>query len=315
MVIAMDIDQLTAFTRITREGSFTRAAQALGVPQPTISGRIRALEQAVGGPLFYRSGRRLTLTERGTRFLPYAERTLELLAEGVERAKLAADGQDGRVTVGTMVSMAAAPLAQATRRFLRTHPRVDVWIESGHSHQVVEMLRDGIVQLGLITAPLLGVDLEPLVRFLDQLLLVASPMHPLAGREPLPFKRIVQEADPFLWIMYSLEMDHLRQRVQSEPGAREVELPAATIREMLLDGAGAGFMTASAARADLEAGRLVELHTTNSRHMVRETMLVRLAQRDLPPAALAFARILEEDAHALGFGVERYSRIPGSNWS
>jgi DNA-binding transcriptional LysR family regulator len=310
----MDIDQLTAFTRITREGSFTRAAQELGVPQPTISGRIRALETAVGGPLFYRSGRRLTLTERGVRFLPYAERTLELLAEGVERAKLAEEGQYGRVTVGTMVSMAAWPLAPATRRFLRSHPRVDLWVESGHSHQVVEMLRDGIVQLGLITSPLLGVDLEPLVRFRDPLLLVASPEHRLAGRDPMPFKRIVQEADPFLWIMYSLEMDHLRQRMQSEPGAREVELPAATIRELLLAGTGAGFVTASTARADLDAGRLVELHTTNSRHMIRETVLVRLAHRELSPAATAFARMLEEEARALGFGVERYEQSVGNRY-
>lgn len=300
----MDIEQLTAFTRIARVGSFTRAAQALGLPQPTISGRIRALEEAVGGPLFLRSGRKLTLTERGVRFLPYAERTLELLAEGVERASLAEDGQFGRVTLGTMVSMAATPLGPAVELFLRTHPRVDLWIESGHSHQVMEMLRDGIAQLGLITAPYLGADIETVARFRDPLVLVTNPDHPLARRGPLSLKTVVHDANPFLWIMYSLEMDHLRQRAHADPGAREVELPVATIREVLLSGTGAGFLTASSAQNDLDHGRLVRVETTDAGHLVRETALVALAQRQLSSATVAFAKMIYREARRLGFAVD-----------
>lgn len=300
----MDIEQLTAFTRIARVGSFTRAAQALGLPQPTISGRIRALEEAVGGALFHRNGRKLTLTERGVRFLPYAERTLELLAEGVERAGLAEEGQFGRVTIGTMVSMAATPLGPAVERFLRTHPRVDLWIESGHSYQVMEMLRDGIVQLGLITAPYLGPDIETIARFRDPLVLVTSPGHPLARGEPRSLREVVHEANPFLWIMYSLEMDRLRQQAHAEPGAREVDLPAATIREVLLSGVGAGFMTASTAQDELDRGRLVRIETTDAGHLVRETALVALMHRELPRATVAFAQTIASEAQRAGFAVD-----------
>jgi DNA-binding transcriptional LysR family regulator len=302
--IFMDIEQLTAFTRIARVGSFTRAAQALGLPQPTISGRIRALEEAVGGALFHRNGRKLTLTERGVRFLPYAERTLELLAEGVERAGLAEEGQFGRVTLGAMVSMAASPLGPAVDLFLRTHPRVDLWIESGHSNQVMEMLRDGIAQLGLITAPYLDSDIETIARFRDPLVLVTGPDHPLARSEPRSLREVVHEANPFLWIMYSLEMDHLRQRMHAEPGAREVDLPAATLREVLLSGTGAGIMTASTVRSDIEQGRLVRIETTDANHLIRETALVALAHRALPNAAIAFAGIIEREARRLGFAVD-----------
>ncbi|MGE3272326.1 MAG: LysR family transcriptional regulator, partial [Chloroflexota bacterium] len=54
---AMDTDQLRTFERIVREGSFSRAAWSLDLAQPTVSARMQALEQQVGGPLFARSGR------------------------------------------------------------------------------------------------------------------------------------------------------------------------------------------------------------------------------------------------------------------
>ena len=300
----MDRDQLEAFVRIVREGSFTRAARSLDIPQPTISGRIRALEDALGGPLFHRSGRRLALTERGTRFLPYAERTLELLAEGIERSRLAEEGHYGRVTVGTMISLSVVPMAPAVDAFLRTHPQVDLWIESGHSHQIVEMVRDGIAQLGLITAPFLGTDLEEIARFRDPLIVVAHPNHPLAKRGPLPLTTIVHEANPFLWIHYSSEIEHVRKRVHAAPGAQEVDLPAATIRELMLRGTGVGFVTASTAREDIERGRLAVVPTTDAGHFTRESSMVKLAHRELPAPALAFARILTAEARQMGLTAE-----------
>src|SRR5437667_222008 len=84
----MDIDQLTAFDRVVREGSFSRAALALGIGQPAVSARMAALESAVGGALFTR-GRRIALTALGESFLPYARRALEVLAGGLEAARLA----------------------------------------------------------------------------------------------------------------------------------------------------------------------------------------------------------------------------------
>src|SRR2546427_466487 len=84
----MDREQLAAFDRIAREGSFTRAAISLGIGQPAISARIQALEEQVGGTLFTR-GRRIALTTLGESFLPFARRALEVLGEGIEAARLA----------------------------------------------------------------------------------------------------------------------------------------------------------------------------------------------------------------------------------
>src|SRR4051812_45921076 len=103
----MDTEQLVAFQQIVREGSFTRAAVSLRVGQPAISARIRALEDAVGGPLFTR-GRRVSLTTLGESFLPYARRATEVLAEGVEAARLTRAGHRGRVTIAALGSLAGS---------------------------------------------------------------------------------------------------------------------------------------------------------------------------------------------------------------
>jgi DNA-binding transcriptional LysR family regulator len=88
----MDTNQLQAFDMVVRQASFSKAARALNISQPTVSLRIQALEQAVGGALFLRGGTRLQLTELGTSFLPYARQALAVLATGVETALQTRDG-------------------------------------------------------------------------------------------------------------------------------------------------------------------------------------------------------------------------------
>jgi hypothetical protein len=89
--ISMDTQQLLAFQRVVREGSFSRAALTLDIGQPALSARIQALEAKLGGALFSR-GRRVALTPLGTAFLPYARRALETLEEGARVARSAQSG-------------------------------------------------------------------------------------------------------------------------------------------------------------------------------------------------------------------------------
>src|SRR5258706_3131954 len=118
--LGLHVDQLTAFERVVREGSFSRAALALGIGQPAVSSRIVALETAIGGALFTR-GRRVALTALGEGFLPYARRTLDVLGEGVEAARLAQVGQRGRIRLGALGSLAGGLVGPALAAFLKTH--------------------------------------------------------------------------------------------------------------------------------------------------------------------------------------------------
>src|SRR6266508_1676379 len=99
--------QLVTFLAIIRTGSFSRAALSLDVAQPTISARVKALEEAAGGALFARRGRSIGLTTRGEAFQAYAERALAVLEEGLRAARLGEDGPIGRVTLGVSDSALA----------------------------------------------------------------------------------------------------------------------------------------------------------------------------------------------------------------
>jgi LysR family transcriptional regulator, low CO2-responsive transcriptional regulator len=280
----MDTEQLAAFERIVREGGFSRAARTLDIAQPTISARMQALEREVGGPLFVRGGRRLALTELGEAFLPYARRTLEVLAEGVEAGRLAQSGQGGRVTVGAIQSLSGGFLATAVARFCREHPSVEVFVRTGHSEQVMAMLDDGVVRLGLLAWPALGAELTPLLRFREPLVLIVPAGHPLAGRGTVLLEDVWRESRPFLLIRWGPALTPLLARL-ADQDRPIVELPLETVRALLARGVGTAFLTRTLVEEEIERGRLAEVPVSDLPPMYREGALARLARGGPLPAA------------------------------
>jgi DNA-binding transcriptional LysR family regulator len=278
----VDIEQLRAFERIVREGSFSRAARSMDLTQPTISARISGLERTVGGPLFVRSGRRLTLTPRGEQFLPYVRRALAVLAEGVEVAAEADSGERGRVTLGVVQSLSLGFLTDAVGRFCARRPRAELFIRAAQSNQVVEMLNDGLVRLGLMAWPFYGADMAPLLRFREELTVVVP-----AGRGPQEAAALADLArtqGPFWLVQWTPSITALLTRLVADAG-QVVEAPAGTLRELLLRGQGVGVLTRTLVAEDLAAGRLVEVAVTDLPRLYRESALVQLARSGRPTGA------------------------------
>src|SRR5262249_8418033 len=131
---------------------FSRAARALNIGQPAVSARIQALEQSLGGAVLTR-GRRVTLTSLGARWLPYVERALDTLDEGTRLAQLGARGARGRVTLATLGSLAGGLLGPALASFVSRHPDVECSMRSCDHEFVLQLLSDGVVELGLVAWP------------------------------------------------------------------------------------------------------------------------------------------------------------------
>jgi LysR family transcriptional regulator, low CO2-responsive transcriptional regulator len=182
----MQLEQLVAFDRVARAGSFSRAALALGLGQPAISSRILALEDAVGGALFLR-GRAIRLTALGESFLPYARRALEVLREGVDASRLAQVGERGSVRIGSLSSLAGGLIGPALAEFVRTHPQVECAIKSAAHEILLQLLLDGIIDVALTLWPSTSaVDLTAIFVFREPVVLVAHPRHPLARSRRAP---------------------------------------------------------------------------------------------------------------------------------
>lgn len=148
----MDIfDALGTFVRVVERGSFSAAAQELGVGQPAVSKQIGALEQYLGGALFARSTRRLSLTDRGQQFYGDCKRILAAF----EAATLSfATGQEkvaGQLRVAAPVSYGRRCIAPLLGDFLALYPEVRVDLRlSDHNEDLLKENIDLAIRIGAI---------------------------------------------------------------------------------------------------------------------------------------------------------------------
>jgi len=290
----MDVDQLVTFDRVAREGSFSRAAVALGLGQPAVSARIQALEAALGGAVFAR-GRRVALTALGEGFLPCARRVLEMLDDGVEAARRTRAGSRGRVRLGALGSLAGGLVGPALAQFVRARPEVECTLRSADHEFLVDLLLDGIVDLALVAWPCTeaaAAPLEPLLVLHEPVVLVAHPEHELSGRlRPTP-EDVARHARPLLrlrwWKDHHPEITRLAQL-----SGTTVAIPMETARHLVTRGVGAGFFTRTYIADELARGELVEIRVRGLPRIFRDTALVRRARSaPLSPAAAEFVRVL-----------------------
>ena len=146
----MDIRQLQYLSALAREKHFTRAAAACNVSQPTLSGRIRQLEQELGIPIVERGQRYFGLTPEGERVLSWAHQILDgWAALKQEIAQLKGEGHlSGRITLGVIPS--ALPMAaRLTGFFQAQHTEIDLAILSQTSIEVIRSLEDFSIDAGI----------------------------------------------------------------------------------------------------------------------------------------------------------------------
>lgn len=298
----MDADQLRTFERIVREGSFSRAAWSLGVAQPTVSARVQALEQAVGGPLFARTGRGASLTDLGTSFLPYVRRALEVLDAGLDVARQTREGQRGRVTIGVLESLSGTFLGPALVSLHADHPDLDVLVRAGRQEQLAELLHDGVVSLALLASPhedSLTADTEVLMTLHEPVVLVVGRTHALARRRPFEREAVLRLARPFIllrwWLSLPPALEELARRARPA-----VEVPMETGRQLVLGGVGAAYFPWMQVTDLVREGRLVVVEVTDVPPLDRWSVLVRrVGGAPLSPAALALVERIRQRAAAL----------------
>jgi len=178
----MELHQLEYFVAVAEEASFTRAATRVHVAQPGVSAQVRRLESELGQQLLDRSGRSVRLTEVGTAVLPFARAALSAVANARLAVAELAGLVRGQVTVGMVSGCALPVLAELLAAFHDLYPGVSIALTEDNSDRLVELLRDGRLDLALIgaagdTAP--GVETAVIVA--EDLVAAVHPGHPLAA--------------------------------------------------------------------------------------------------------------------------------------
>jgi DNA-binding transcriptional LysR family regulator len=150
----MTLQQLRYFLTAADKGSFSAAADALLLAQPSLSEQIRKLESELGVALFTRAGRRLVLTEAGRMLRPHAERTLAAAEEAVESVKEVRTLTGGTASFGTFGSAHHYLLGGLVQDFRRRHPDVRVRVVGQNSAEVADAVREGELEAGLVALPI-----------------------------------------------------------------------------------------------------------------------------------------------------------------
>ncbi|WP_147135177.1 LysR family transcriptional regulator [Stackebrandtia albiflava] len=153
----MQLTQLRSFVTVCDTRHFTRAAEVLGITQPSLSQHIRGLERELGTELLHRARGNITLTDGGEALLPLARR---ILADTETARREVADAvrlNRGRVRLGATPSLCASLVPDVLRRFHDAYPNVELHIEESGSQNLVRTLAGGELDLALIITPQRGV--------------------------------------------------------------------------------------------------------------------------------------------------------------
>src|SRR5882757_7154837 len=148
----LTLQQLRTFERIVRLGSFRRAANHLGLTQPSVSQRIRELEGALGTELFVRRGPRLSLTVEGHALIDYADRMLDTAGAIVDRFR-SRDPLKGVLRLGLNESFALIGLADLLKRLEERYPDLKASVYVGDTGTVSNLLNERKLDIAVVSEP------------------------------------------------------------------------------------------------------------------------------------------------------------------
>lgn len=149
----MNFRVLKTFLAVSRTGNITRAAEQLHISQPALSRRIAELEEDVGAPLFERTNRRLTLTDRGMRFEAHAREMLEAYERMKRDMAEAPEALTGKVRLGCVESSVVKFAYDVVSRMHAEHPKVTFELYSADGDDIRAGLDQDRLDLGILLEP------------------------------------------------------------------------------------------------------------------------------------------------------------------
>lgn len=178
----MDFRALEMFLAVADNSSFTLAGRQLHVSQSAISRKVGLLEDELGQPLFKRVGKRIYLTEAGNRMLPHSRRVFQVLREAALEISELGALRRGLLRVGSGMTACMYVLPPVLEQLKMRYPDIDVSVVTGTTEVLLEQLRSGRIDLGLLTLPVNASGLESVPVATEELVVVASPKYPGLSR-------------------------------------------------------------------------------------------------------------------------------------
>ena len=300
----MDIHRLEVFCKVLELQSFTKAAEAVCLTQPTVSEHIRALEQTVGERLVDRLGREVLPTPSGKILYRYAKDLIALRNEAVHALEKHKGALSGNLLIGASTIPGTYILPELIGSFKALYPSIHTTLRIAGSADVVERVLEGRLEIGLIGARWDDRRIAMEEIFSDELVLAVYAQHPWSQRTSVNAEELAGE--PFILrergsgtrIVMSQAFEKAgvppsRLNVVAEMGSTEA------IRQGIKARIGISILSSRAVSEDIAHGLLASLPVKGLR-LERPFYLVQRKNRQLSPLCTAFISHLRERAAESG---------------
>lgn len=292
----MNLYHLRVFLKVAEHEHITRASEELVLSQPAVTKIIQNLEHEIGLELVERHGRRIVLTHAGHVLHTYARRMFALEREMEDVLATLQDVDVGEITLAANTTTGVYLLPPIVARFRRSYPHVQLHMTILNSHEIVEQIVNWALDFGLVEGDpaMLPSSLSVDVFSYDELILVVAPDHHWSSLQTLE-PGALREGELLLreqgsGIREAIEQALLPYRVQVNP---LLVLPDnEAIKQMVINGVGAGFLSARAVQREIAVGSLVRV-PLDGLDLRPQISLVRRVDKQLSRAAQAFCSLLQ----------------------
>ncbi len=302
----MEIKKLEVYCNVVELRSFTRAAEAVLLTQPTVSEHVRSLEQELGQKLLDRLGRVVEPTPVGHVFYGYAKKILQTRQEAVEAVEQYSGSLVGRIMVGCGTIPGTYLLPELIGRFRLQYPSIKATLRISSSRIISEKVLKGELDLGVVGAKWNESGLSWTRMFHDELILAVHPDHPWGHGKPVSLAEVVQE--PFILREPESGTRKVFFKILEDNGLKPDDLrevaeigSTAAIKEAVKAGIGISILSQCALRDDISCGRLVAV-AIKGQTLERSFYLVQRKNRELSPVASVFLEYLCENGDPAAAG-------------
>lgn len=271
----MNAEQIEAFIFVALTGSFSKTADLLYLSQPTVSMRIKALENTLGCKLFQRSGNTVFLTREGDVFLPYAKSVLQSLQDGQMAIQRSFGRLEGELVISAVFVAAFYILPELVEKFTQLYPKIKLTIFTGHSHQVLEMVLRHEVSFGIARAvnhpQIKRVQLMP-----DEMVLAVYPDHPFQNKTQVTLEDVSREKlilfnrGSLDWTLVNGAFSHYQLENNVVMEADNIEVVKRMVKQRL----GIAFLPRFSIQEEVAAADLKEVEVLSLPHINRNFELI-----------------------------------------
>jgi len=307
----MELSQLEVFLAVARERRFSRAADKLFRTQSAVSQTIRKLEEELGEALFDRSSREGVLTDAGKVLYEYAEKLINLRSEAAESLTELRELQKGKLVIAAN-EFTVLYLLPVVAEFRRVHSMIKVTIERALGSHIPDDVLSYNVEFGVLSYEPQEVNLHSVVVYLDELVFVVPPRHPLASARQVSIRQLGAES----FVAHIVSSPYREKVIQlfkthKTPLHMDLELPTLqAIKQYVASGNGVALVPEISVESEIRRGELVRVRVREL-HFQRKLRLVYRHETTLSHAGRAFLKFAEQFAKDHG-GRYRFLREKGT---